>query len=156
MVFIQTEDVKKCVKLRRELLMLYIFLAHAISQEINCFPLTAQAGFRSQASLCGICGRQSGIRTGFPRRTSVSLASLTLPTLRTHNSCTYDLRNVILSTDSVVKNNASVRPSRNFLYSALYRILYLTFDRSSNPYPTAQQADAARMPWMMKYFPSWT
>jgi hypothetical protein len=33
-------------------------------------PVTAEARVRSQASPCGICGRQSDTVTGFPPRTS--------------------------------------------------------------------------------------
>ena len=48
-----------------------MFHGHALAQVVSCQPLTAEAWVHSQASLCGICGGQSGIGTGFSPNTVV-------------------------------------------------------------------------------------
>jgi hypothetical protein len=46
-------------------------IGHAMAQAVSRRPLTAEARVRSRVSPCGICGGQSGTRTGFPPSTSV-------------------------------------------------------------------------------------
>ena len=48
--------------------------SRAMAQSVNRRPFTAEAGVRSQASPCDICGVQSGTVTGFSPRTSVPLS----------------------------------------------------------------------------------
>lgn len=42
-----------------------MFDGHDLAQVVSCQSLTAEAHVHSQASLCGICGGQSGNGTGF-------------------------------------------------------------------------------------------
>jgi len=48
-----------------------MFDGHALAQVVSCQSLTAEAHVCSQASLCGICGGQSGNGTGFTLSTVV-------------------------------------------------------------------------------------
>jgi hypothetical protein len=59
-----------------------------MAQAVICQPLTVEVWVRSQVSLSGICGRQSGIRTGFSLST---LSTLVFPChyQSTHAVCTY-------------------------------------------------------------------
>jgi hypothetical protein len=57
--FRQRKDISSCTKGR------------TIVQAVSFWPLTAEARVRTRASPCGICGGQSGSRTGFSRSTSV-------------------------------------------------------------------------------------
>jgi len=41
---------------------------HAMAQAVSGWPLIALARVQSQASLCGICSRQSGTDSGFSFR----------------------------------------------------------------------------------------
>jgi len=47
-------------------------LVFKVAQAFSRRPFTVEARIRSQASLCVICGAQSGTGTGFPPSSSVS------------------------------------------------------------------------------------
>ena len=42
----------------------FLLLCYVVARAVHSQPLTAEAEVESQASLCGICGAQSGTRTG--------------------------------------------------------------------------------------------
>jgi len=42
----------------------FLLSGYVVAQAVHSQPLTAEAQVESQASLCGICGAQSGTRTG--------------------------------------------------------------------------------------------
>lgn len=50
----------------------FLFSDYAVAQAVHSQPLTAEAEVESQASLCGICGTQSGTRTGVKEVLNIS------------------------------------------------------------------------------------
>jgi hypothetical protein len=53
----------------------------AMAQAVSRRPLTAEARVSSRVNLCGICGRQSGIGTGFSPSSSVFPVNIIPPSL---------------------------------------------------------------------------
>jgi hypothetical protein len=52
-----------------------------MAQTVSRRPLTAEAGVRARVNPCGICGGQSGTRTGFSPSSSASLFNIIPPSL---------------------------------------------------------------------------
>jgi len=70
---------------------------------VSCWPLTVEARVHSQASLCGICDRQSGTGTqAFLRVLRFSSLSI-IPTKFHTYSLIYNRRSTILQTNNTVK-----------------------------------------------------
>jgi hypothetical protein len=64
----------------------------SMAQEVSRRPLTSEARVRSQFSLCGICGGQSGTGTGLSSSTSLFSVSIIPPSLHTHSMFSINAR----------------------------------------------------------------
>ena len=62
------------------------------AQAVSRRPLTSEARVRSQFSLCGICGGQSGTGTGLSSSTSLLSVSIIPPSLHTHSNLSTNAR----------------------------------------------------------------